>query len=261
MTSPALVPRSGHPKGVEEVVQHDEKEVEEQLPEEFEGEEERDGDDIVANADVEAGDTLESHDEAVELFAPDLDDSLRAIGPSEEEENAARKIQEVYRRYARYRSSRVVNAEIDAIFKACLKETQSPEWCRDRYSLFFLGPLPHLLVCLERGITRTHAVKAMAKKLFNEVSHERLEEVGKQRSEIMSVNSLDIVHRLTIIPVLQNAPQEGREVAQAVRTLFTNTSPCPRYQCPHTCGRRGQGVHAECSRKHARCAVRVPNGL
>jgi len=235
VTAPAFVPRSEHPKDVKEVMQHDEKEVAEPPPEEFEEEEERDGGGIAANADVEAGDRLESHDEAVESFAPDLDDSLRANGPSEEEENAARKIQKVYRRYARYRSSHVANAERDAIFMACLKETQSPEWSRDRYSLFFLGPLPHLLVCLERGITRTHTAKAMAKNLFNGVSHERLEELGKQRSEIASVNLLDIVHGLTIILILQDAPQEGHEVAQAARTLFPNTS-CPRYQCPHTCG-------------------------
>jgi len=53
-------------------------------------------------------------------------------------------------------------------------------------------------------------------------------ELGTQRSEIASVNFLDIIHGLTIILILQESPQEGHEVVQAARTLFTNTS-CPRY--------------------------------
>jgi hypothetical protein len=152
---------------------------------EFEGEEEKDG---AANTDAEAGDAAEGSDEAMASFAPDLDESLRDNGPSEEEEKAACKIQKTYRRYVRRRSSRAVNGEIDAIFMACLKETQSSEWHPGYYRLLFLGPLPHLLVCLERGIALTHAAKTKMKGLFNGGPHESLEELGRQRSEIASVN-------------------------------------------------------------------------
>ncbi|OJA11236.1 hypothetical protein AZE42_13120, partial [Rhizopogon vesiculosus] len=130
-----------HPKDHTEVRQDDEKEITGPQPEEFEGEEERQGD-VTVNAD--AADSPETLDEAVADFAPDLDESLRAKGPSEEEEKSACKIQKAYRRYVRRRSSRAVNAEIDAIFMACLKETQSSEWRQGYYSLLFLGPLPHL---------------------------------------------------------------------------------------------------------------------
>ncbi|KAG2028307.1 hypothetical protein BDR03DRAFT_976621 [Suillus americanus] len=69
----------------------------------------------------------------------------------------------------------------------CLKETQSSEWRPGYYRCLFLGPLPHLLVCLERGIALTRAAKAKTKGLLNKESHEKLEELGKQRSEITSV--------------------------------------------------------------------------
>ena len=197
VTAPAFVPRSGHPDDRAEVKQHDGKEITEPPQhEEFEGDEEKEMD-VAANADAEAGDTLENSDEAGAPFAPDLDESLRANGPSEEEEKEARKIQKAYRRYVRLRSSHAVNAEIDVIFMACLKETQSAEWHAGYYNLLFLGPLPHLLVCLERGIALTHTAKAKTKGLLNKESHERLEELGRQRSEIASVNFVNVAHGVT----------------------------------------------------------------
>jgi len=219
----AFGPRLEHPKDYTEVMHDDEKEIMEPQPEEFEGEEERQAD-VAANAD--AGDSPETLDEAVASFAPDLDESLRAKGPSEEEEKSAHKIQKAYRRYVRRRSSRAVNAEIDATFMACLKETQSSEWRQGYYSLLFLGPLPHLLVCLERGIALTHTAKAKTKGLLNKESHERLEELGRQRSEIALVNLPNVAHGLMFKSVLQGTPQDGREVAQAARTFFAGSS-CP----------------------------------
>ncbi|KAG2139121.1 uncharacterized protein EDB93DRAFT_708493 [Suillus bovinus] len=162
--APAFVPRLGPSKDQPEVTQEE---------------------DVTVNADTETRDALEN--EAVTLLAPDLDESLRSNRPSVEEEEAARKIQNVYRRYVRRRSSRAVNAEIDVIFMTCLKETQSSEWLPGYYSFLFLGPLPHLLLCLERGIALTRAAKAKTKGLLNKESHEKLEELGKQRSEIAAL--------------------------------------------------------------------------
>ncbi|KAG2160214.1 uncharacterized protein EDB93DRAFT_1324636 [Suillus bovinus] len=213
--APAFVPRSGHSKDQPEVMQHDEKEITESEPQEFEGEEEKEEDatanadpetrdekeeDVTANADPETRDALETLDEAVSLLAPDLDESLRSNGPSVEEEKAACNIQNAYRRYVRRRSSRAVNAEIDAIFITCLKETQSSEWRPGYYSFLFLGPLPHLLVCLERGISLTHATKAKTKGLFNKESHEKLEELGKQRSEIAALLRMGLRLRKQLEP-------------------------------------------------------------
>ncbi|KAG1777307.1 hypothetical protein EV702DRAFT_1102293 [Suillus placidus] len=184
----AFVPRVGHSKDRPEVMQHDEKEITElqPQPQEFEGEEERE-EDVTVNADAETRDALEPLDEAVTSLAPDLDESLRSNGPSVEEEEAACQIQNAYRRYVGRRSSRAVNAEIDVTFMTCLKETQSSEWRPGYYRCLFLGPLPHLLVCLERGIALTRAAKAKTKGLLNKESHEKLEELGKQRSEIATL--------------------------------------------------------------------------
>ncbi|KAG2085197.1 uncharacterized protein F5147DRAFT_794237 [Suillus discolor] len=184
--APAPVRCLGHSKDQPEVMQYDEKEIKEPQPQDFEGEEEGE-EDVTANADTETRDASETWDVAATLLAPDLDESLRTNGPSVMEEEAARYIQNAYRRYIRRRSSRAVNAEIDAMFMTCLKETQSSEWRSGYYTFLFLGPLPHLLVCLGRGIALTHAAKAKTKVLFNKESHEKLEELGQQRSEITAL--------------------------------------------------------------------------
>jgi hypothetical protein len=119
---------------------------------------------------------------------PVPDESLHYNGSSTEQEWAARRIQYAYRCHVWHRSGSAVDAEIDAIFTACLKETQSSEWRPSYYRLLFLGPLPHLLACLEQGITLTHAAKAKTKNLSG-VSHEKLEELGRQRSELTSVKT------------------------------------------------------------------------
>ncbi|KAG2064506.1 hypothetical protein BDR04DRAFT_1162468 [Suillus decipiens] len=183
---PAFVSRSGYSKDRPEVMQHDEKEITEPQPREFEGEEEQEEDDT-AITDAETYDTLESLDEALMSLAPDLDKSLRSNGPSVEEEEAARYILNAYRRYVRRRSSRAVNAKVNAIFMTCLKETQSSEWRPGYYNFLFLGPLPHLLVCLERGIALTRAANTKTKDLPHKESHEKLEELAKQRSDIVAL--------------------------------------------------------------------------
>ncbi|KAG2048320.1 hypothetical protein BDR06DRAFT_920603 [Suillus hirtellus] len=224
--APTSARRVKHPKNLPEVTRHNEKEMAELQPQEFEGEEEREQD-VTANADAETRDASETLDEAATLLAPDLDESLRTNGPSVEEQEAARNIQNVYRRYVRRRSSRAVNAEIDAIFMACLKQTQSPEWCPGYYSLLFLGPLPHLLVCLERGIALTHAAKTKTKVLFNKESHEKLEELGKQRSGIAALlkkgsklrkqlEPSSSAHRARDIDALRSGVLEVEEFMQGV---------------------------------------------
>ncbi|KAG0703070.1 hypothetical protein DFH29DRAFT_918710 [Suillus ampliporus] len=226
--APTFVPRSENPKDRTEVVQHHEKEVAEPQPQEFEGEEEKE-EDVVANADAETRDALEGLDEAVTSLAPDLDESLRSNGPSVEEENAACKIQKTYRRYVWRRSSHAADAEIAAIFTTCFKETQSSEsdWRPGYYRFLFLGPLPHLLVCLERGITLSHAAKAKTKGLLNKESHEKLEELGRQRSGIAAtlkkglqlrkqLEPSSTAHRARDIDALKRAVLAVKEFMQSV---------------------------------------------
>ncbi|KAG1738617.1 uncharacterized protein EDB91DRAFT_1249139 [Suillus paluster] len=180
-----FVPRVQRPKDDVEIHQ-DHKEKLEPTPQESDGEEAEGEEAILVYVDTEAIDGMENMEQAVTSL--DLqDESLRFNGPSKDEDDAARKIQDVYRRYHRYRSSPTVDAETEAIFMTCLKETRSPRWHPGYYRLLFLGPLPHLLVCLERGITLTHAAKEKTKRLLNKLdkeSHEKLEELGRQTNEI-----------------------------------------------------------------------------
>ncbi|KAG2160213.1 uncharacterized protein EDB93DRAFT_46990 [Suillus bovinus] len=183
-----FVPRMQRPKDDVKVRQA-EKENLKLMPQEAHGEEVEKKEVPVA-VDSEVTDDMEDIDEAdtsLTLLEPVQDESLRSNGPSEEQDRAAHTIQCAYRYYIWRRSGSAVDAEINAIFTTCLKETRSSEWRPSYYRLLFLGPLPHLLACLERGITLTHAVKEKTKDLLNMVSHEELEKLGKQRSEITSV--------------------------------------------------------------------------
>lgn len=107
-----------------------------------------------------------------------------------EEVSAACRIQIAYRRHLRvlrYRSNMsTLEAEIQAIFKACLKQVRSYSWEFGPYRTFFLGPLPHLLLALEKGIASAEATKAKTKlpRLLLTEGHENLEELGRQRSEL-----------------------------------------------------------------------------
>ncbi|KAG1841504.1 hypothetical protein F4604DRAFT_1598121 [Suillus subluteus] len=175
----------------------------------------------------EATDGKEDMDEAITSLTsldPAPDESLRSNGPSEEQDWAALTIQYAYRFHIWRRSGSAVDAEIDAIFRTCLKETQSSEWRPSYYRLLFLGPLPHLLACLEQGITLTHAAKAKTKDLSN---HEQLEELGRRRSELTSLlkkgmqlrNKLEpssADHRTRNIDALKRAVLEVGEFIQKV---------------------------------------------
>ncbi|KAG2034062.1 hypothetical protein BDR03DRAFT_993883 [Suillus americanus] len=178
-----FVPRI-QPKVVVEIRQA-EKENLEPIPQETD-EEEVEEKEVPVVGDSETTDDMEDMDEAVTSLTsldPAPDESLRSNGPSEEQDWAARRIQRAYRFHIRHRSGSAVDVEIDAIFRTCLKETQSSEWRPSYYRLLFLGPLPHLLACLRQGVALTHAAKLKTKD-FNKVSHENLEELGRQRSKM-----------------------------------------------------------------------------
>ncbi|KAG2034294.1 hypothetical protein BDR03DRAFT_1093813 [Suillus americanus] len=219
-----FVPRMQRPKD-DVVIRHAEKENLEPIPQDADGEEVEEKEVPVA-VDSEATDSIEDMDEAVTSLDPVPDESLRSKGPSEEQDWAARRIQDAYSFHVWHRSGSAVDAEIDAIFRTCLRETRSSEWRPSYYRLLFLGPLPHLLACLEQGITLTHAAKAKTKDL-SKVSHEMLEELGRQRSEITSLlkkgmqlrNKLEPSspdHRTRDIDALKRAVLEVGEFIQKV---------------------------------------------
>ncbi|KAG2109745.1 uncharacterized protein F5147DRAFT_150627 [Suillus discolor] len=181
----AFVPRIQRPKDGVEILPA-EKENSNLVPQEADREEVKEKE-VSVIVDSEATDDMEDMDEAVTSLTsldPVPDESLRSNGPSEEQVFAARTIQYAYRYHVWRRSGSAVDAELRAIFTTCLKETRTSKWRPSYYRLLFLGPLPHLLACLEQGIALTHAAKIKTKDLFKTESHEKLEELGRQRSEI-----------------------------------------------------------------------------
>ncbi|KAH7926210.1 hypothetical protein BV22DRAFT_1063475 [Leucogyrophana mollusca] len=130
--------------------------------------------------------------------AADVDSYVHAVdevlvqpnAPSEEETHAACVLQAIYRRRLdrRHRSVRSgLAAERHAFFEECLKRVEATEWSSSYYRFLYLGPLPHLLVCLERGITITHDTKRKIKGRLNKDTYDRIEELGKQRTELTSL--------------------------------------------------------------------------
>ncbi|KAG1841503.1 hypothetical protein F4604DRAFT_1961164 [Suillus subluteus] len=220
--APIFVPRMQRPKDNVEI-RHAEKENLEPVPQDADGEEVEKKEVLVA-VGSEATDSIEDMGEAVTSLDPVPDESLRSNGPSEEQDCAALTIQYAYRFHIWRRSGSAVDAEIDAIFRTCLKETQCSKWRPSYYRLLFLGPLPHLLACLKQGITLTHAAKAKTKDLSN---HKQLEELGRRRSELTSLlkkgmqlrNKLEpssADHRARDIDALKRAVLEVGEFIQKV---------------------------------------------
>ena len=108
--------------------------------------------------------------------------------PSAEQIHAARVFQVAYRR-AMSRRRKMVKTAAEAsrasLFDACLAESKTMEWPHNYYRLLFLGPIPHVLVCI--GGVQSYAVgaKEKAKKRWSTASHQELEDIGKRRTELM----------------------------------------------------------------------------
>ncbi|KAI6137065.1 hypothetical protein F5141DRAFT_66436 [Pisolithus sp. B1] len=126
----------------------------------------------------------------VEAPLSDDDQAVPTVNATKEEESAARLIQQVYHQHCQRQKRRLerstIEAERSAIFAACLKHAQVSAFPRGFYRLLYLGPLPHLLLALKKGISIATFVKATTKipGLLLREGHERLEELGRQRSEI-----------------------------------------------------------------------------
>ncbi|KAI6165390.1 hypothetical protein EDD17DRAFT_225914 [Pisolithus thermaeus] len=122
----------------------------------------------------------------------DDDQAVPTVNATKEQESAARLIQQVYHQHCQRQKRRLerstIEAERSAIFAACLKHAQASAFPRGFYRLLYLGPLPHLLLALKKGISIATFVKATTKipGLLLREGHERLEELGRQRSEISS---------------------------------------------------------------------------
>ncbi|KIN94542.1 hypothetical protein M404DRAFT_380086 [Pisolithus tinctorius Marx 270] len=127
-----------------------------------------------------------------DVGGPPLDDdqAAPAVVGTDEEESAAGLIQRVYRQHRekqrRLLERPTLEAERSAIYATCLKHAQVTGFAPGFYRLLYLGPLPHLLLGLKKGIIMATFVRNTTKipGLLLKEGHERLEELGRNRSEI-----------------------------------------------------------------------------
>ncbi|KAF8807162.1 hypothetical protein BYT27DRAFT_7189247 [Phlegmacium glaucopus] len=109
------------------------------------------------------------------------------LPPSEEQIHATRVIQTAYRKLLRRRhksTKSTLEASRASFFDACLEESLKMEWPNGSYYRFlFLGPLPHVLVCLSAAHSWAIDTKARNKKRLRIASHQELEDVGKRLTE------------------------------------------------------------------------------
>jgi hypothetical protein len=106
--------------------------------------------------------------------------------PSEMEVLAASLIQRVFRRIVRHRrgiSEEALSVTRAAHFTSCWQQAQEMSWPRRYYRLLFLGPLPHVLSCLDGVYTYASSTKAKTKKRLNVAQHEELEDLSMRLTE------------------------------------------------------------------------------
>ncbi|KAG2023676.1 hypothetical protein CC2G_001306 [Coprinopsis cinerea AmutBmut pab1-1] len=70
-------------------------------------------------------------------------------------------------------------------FRACLQQSEKIEWPpSSEYRLYYLGVVPHLLVCLQWALQFFHAEKTKAKKAFKEAKHTELQKTREKLNTI-----------------------------------------------------------------------------
>lgn len=109
------------------------------------------------------------------------------LPPSKKQIYATCVIQSAYRKLLKYRrrsTKSALEASRASFFDACLEESLKMEWPNGiYYRLLFLGPLPHVLVCLSAAHSWAIDTKARNKKRLKVASHQELEDVGKRLTE------------------------------------------------------------------------------
>lgn len=109
------------------------------------------------------------------------------LPPSEKQVHATRVIQTAYRKILRRRcnsTKSTLEASRASFFDMCLEESLKMEWPNGiYYRLLFLGPLPHVLVCLSAAHSWAIDTKARNKKRLKVASHQELEDIGKRLTE------------------------------------------------------------------------------
>lgn len=142
----------------------------------------------IEEPDVEHMDVLSPNNVVESIASTAL--SVEHKPPSAEQIHAARVFQVAYRK-AMSRRRKMVKTAAEAsrasLFDACLAESRTMEWPHNYYRLLFLGPLPHVLVCISGVQSYVVAAKEKAKKRWSRASHQELEDIGKRRTELNGI--------------------------------------------------------------------------
>jgi hypothetical protein len=111
----------------------------------------------------------------------------------EEAQELAKKIQAAYRMYRKHHEAQAravgkgSEAQRIAVYVACLRNVHASKWRKNSYRNLYLKALPYLVVCLDKVISIAHEFKKKTKGLLAKGDHERLEELGKQMSNISAL--------------------------------------------------------------------------
>ena len=73
---------------------------------------------------------------------------------------------------------------MNRLFLECSSAAEKIQWEQRRYRFLFLGPLPHLLLCLEKANNHAYNTKNRLKKRINTAHHRDLDEAQAKMTEI-----------------------------------------------------------------------------
>ncbi|KAJ3514932.1 hypothetical protein NLJ89_g2078 [Agrocybe chaxingu] len=153
--------------------------------------------------------------------------------PSEELIQAAIYIQARYRtilRHKRQAAKTALEVSRASCFEAFLAESRKMEWppC-SHYLLLFLGPLPHVLACLDVVHTWVMETKQRNKKRFKTATHQELDDVNKRLTEQKKM--IDEIRdlRRALNPESQlhrkRDVEELKRLVRAVEAFISNIAP------------------------------------
>jgi hypothetical protein len=139
----------------------------------------------VAYGDAEIADM----ETGISNTSPDMPQVVvKPVDPSEDERKAASIIQSAYARtlLRRRRAPKTgLLAARSRLYLACLHRAQNMVWKENSYyRLLFLGPLPHILLCLEIALSAPSTRKTAVKKRLLVNKHEELEELGPKLTQL-----------------------------------------------------------------------------
>ena len=137
-------------------------------------------------AQIEEPETFcsESSEEA-EIFVTEQQEKIVTF--SEEQLAAAKTIQLAYHHLLQRRkkgNESDLAVKRNRFFLECWNTSEKIQWQRRQYRHLFLGPLPHLLLCLEKANTHAFHMKKRIKKRINNVQHRELDEAWTKMTEV-----------------------------------------------------------------------------